>query len=301
MPMAKGGGSLIVPGKPIEECHMTIRTRSFPRWPRRRGGWLGVACALVAAVVLGSPVARAAGIYDNMVYLAKHLPPGILHCRDRAIRTLYAQEVEGLWSDFDGCIVYRMRSDYGGCFFDNVIVSLSSRKLEPALYLLREQSNRRRDSDLEWPKVTDVPQMAAFDDGIRYFYLAYVYGRGNEKTRRLAESNFLHSISYAAYDDRGTAERKAKEYLEAGLEGKKRVVMDMRARFEAMGNGDRNSRHPRDPYNRKLVASWSSFYLVRYYDNLEKKKGERGNLIYDHLEIEFRPRFRVRGPPHYKD
>ena len=119
-------------------------------------------------IVLGSPPARAAGICDNMEHLAKHPPPGILHCRDRTIRTLYAQEVEGLWNNF-GCIPFRTRNDCRGCFFNNVKVRRSSRKIEPAMYLLKEQINRREDSDPDWPKVTDVPKMAAFDDGLRYF------------------------------------------------------------------------------------------------------------------------------------
>ena len=61
-----------------------------------RKGW----AVLSAAVMVGSTIpggwerdAHAAGKYDNMEYLAEHLPPGILNCRDRAIRILYAQEV----------------------------------------------------------------------------------------------------------------------------------------------------------------------------------------------------------------
>ena len=145
--------------------------------------------------------------------------------------------------------------------------------------------------------------MAAFDDGIRYLYIAYVYGRGNHETRRLAESNFLHSIAYAAYDDRRTAERKAKEYLEAGLEGKKRVVLDMWTRFKAMGNGNRNSRHPRDPYNRKLVAQWAAFFLERAIFYAQGRTVSEINLfINEQLEIPLRPAVghKVRGPPHIR-
>ena len=107
--------------------------------------------------------------------------------------------------------------------------------------------------------------MFAFDQGIRAFYAAYVYGNQNEQTKRNTESHFLHSIAYAAYDDKETAERKAKEYLDADLEGKTAVVLDMKQRFEDMGNGDKASTDPRDSYNRKLVASWSSFMLTRTY------------------------------------
>ena len=106
-----------------------------PRSPRAWAVQLALAAALLAALGLGAPSAKAAGIYDNMEYLAKHAPPAIVHLRDRALRLLYAQEILDLWDNFD-CVSYRLESDYGGCFFDDVIVDSSSRNTEPALHLL---------------------------------------------------------------------------------------------------------------------------------------------------------------------
>ena len=127
-----------------------------------------------------------------------------------------------------------MNSEFNG-YYDSVIVKPSSRRTEPALFLLREQVNYKEGGIFSNPPVPkDVPQMFAFDQGIRAFYIAYVYGTGNEQTKRNAESHFLHSIAYAAYDDKETAERKAKEYLDAELEGKTAVVLDMKQRFEDM-------------------------------------------------------------------
>lgn len=290
----------------------------FLRLAQRSAGALAIATALLAPAVTGSLPARAAGIYDNMEYLAKHLPPGILHVRDRAIRILYAQEVSGLWDDFD-CILYRLESDYGGCFFDSVIVERSSRNIEPALHLLKEQINFRNDSDFELHPDEGVHQMRAFDEGIRSFYGVFVYGwptpqgrwhawhrkgyKGHSAGHRFIEEKFIHSIAYAAYDDEATAERKAWEYLEANLDGKKRVVLDMKRRFQEMGNGDRDSTNPRDPYNRKLVANWASFWLERAIFFAQGREDSELNLmINEHIEIPLRAPtgVKVRGPPHYK-
>ena len=97
--------------------------------------------AILGGCLFGGAEIRAQGIYDNMEMLKNHLPPGILNCRDRAIRILYAQEVEGLWDDF-GRVSYRMASEING-YYEDVIVKSESRKLEPAWYLLREQMNYR--------------------------------------------------------------------------------------------------------------------------------------------------------------
>ena len=43
-----------------------------PRSPRAWAVQLALAAALLAALGLGAPSAKAAGIYDNMEYLAKH-------------------------------------------------------------------------------------------------------------------------------------------------------------------------------------------------------------------------------------
>ena len=126
----------------------------------------------------------------------------------------------------------RLNGERGG-YTDNVRVKPWSKRIEPALYLLREQINYKNDPSgrrdvVRLQEVTDVPQMSAFDQGIRYFYIAYVYGTGNEQTKRTTEDKFVHSIAYAAYDDTETAEAKAREYLESNLEGKTEVVMGMK-------------------------------------------------------------------------
>ena len=159
-----------------------------------------------------------------------------------------------------------------------------------------------------------MPQMLNFDRGIKQFYISYVYkwadpyiihekSIGSEQTKRATESHFVHSIAYAAYDDKDTAEAKAKEYLDSDMKGKTRIVMNMKEQFQRMGNGDRNSKEPRNPYNRKLVASWSSFMFERSYFYEQKKiDSERNLLINKHIEIPLREGvgFRIRGPIHYK-
>ncbi len=270
--------------------------------PSRRNFLKGLGIGLAGYAIFGGLEANAQGRYDNMELLRQHLPPGILNCRDRAIRILYAQEVSGLWDDF-GRLYYRMKSEFNG-YYDSVIVEPWSRKIEPAMYLLREQINYKRGGIFaDWRKVTDVPQMLAFDEGIRYFYIAYVYGNGNEQTKRTTEDKFVHSIAYAAYSDTETAEQKAKEYLESDMEGKTRVVMDIKKQFEEMSNGDKESRDPRDPYNRKLMASWSSLMLEQsYFFEQNRTDSERNLSINRHIEIPLREAvgFRIRGPPHYR-
>ena len=201
-----------------------------------------------------------------------------------------------------------MASEFNG-YYNSVIVKLSSRKLEPAYYLLKEQLDyegyrfgRAGKSTFSHPP-TGVNQIDSFDEGMRNFYTAYVYGRGNEQTKRDAESHFLHSIADAAYGDTETAEAKAREYLESDMEGKTQVVMDMKRLFEEMGNGDRESIDPRDPYNRKLMASWSSFWLERsIFLEQNRVDSERNLSINRHIEIPLREAvgFGIRGPPHHK-
>ncbi len=249
---------------------------------------------------------------------AQGLPPGIANCRDRAIRILYRDQVgEDRGRSSYGSINNRLNGVIGG-FFDSVLVEDKSKRIEPALYLLREQINHKYRSGLgitvRLPEVRDVPQMLNFDRGIKNFYISYIYqwaGRyipheksiGSEQTKRATESNFVHSIAYAAYSDTETAEQKAKEYLESDMEGKTRVVMDIKKQFEEMSNGDKESRDPRDPYNRKLAASWSSFRLERsIFFEQNGTDSDRNLSINRHIEIPLREAvgFRIRGPPHYK-
>ena len=227
------------------------------RLSRRAASPLAIVAALLVTTLTGGPAARAAGIYDNMEYLAKHLPPGILHVRDRAIRILYAQEISDLWYDF-GRVSYRMASEFNG-YYDDVIVKPWSYKIEPAFHLFRHQLDfkgyrlgRTGKSTFAPPPLDDIPQMHAFAEGIRYFYSAYVYGHGSERTKRATESRFIHSIAYAAYDNEATAERKAKEYLNAGLDGKKRVVHGHEGAVR--GDGERRPQFHRIPGTR-ITAS----------------------------------------------
>ena len=295
-------------------------SRSSPA-PRPYGPLVrfGLSLLFAALALFGSAEAQAQSLYDNLDYLRQNnIPPGIVNCRDRTIRILYAQEVEGLWNDFC-CLQARLNGVIDG-YWDSVLIDDWSKKIEPALYLLREQINYRARNPPPWlgvvelPEVRDVPQMYHFDKGIENFYISYVYvwgspwipqpkSIGSEQTKRATESHFVHSITYAAYEDEATAEAKAKEYLAADLTGKTKVVLDMKQRFQQMGKGDRGSKDPRDPYNRQLVASWSSFWLERsYYFEQKRTEGTLDFLIYDHIEVPLREYvgFKVRGPPHHK-
>ena len=225
---------------------------------------------LAAYTILGSSEAN-----------AEDLPPGIANCRDRTIRILYSDQIgEDSGRSTFRHLENRLNGIVGGGFFDSLVVQRKSKRIEPALYLLREQINYKyrsgRGISVILPEVRDVPQMLNFDRGIKQFYISYVYrwadpyiihekSIGSEQTKRATESNFVHSIAYAAYDDEETAKAKAKEYLDSDMAGKTRVVLDMKEQFQRMGNGDRNSKEPRNPYNRKLAASWSSFFLDKEY------------------------------------
>ena len=249
--------------------------------------------AILGGLLFGVAETHAAGKYDNMELLKGHLPPGILNCRDRAIRILYAQEVAGLWDDF-GRVTYRMASEING-YYDDVIVKPESRRLEPAWYLLREQLNYRHGFNTTIPDPQDgVSQIRAFDEGIRYFY-TYVRGRGTDGTKLGIENHFIHSLAYAAltevihYDteeDRcakrvaatcleykpslstEAAQAAAKEYLDSDWVGKLDVLMRLGRALQQMGNGSIESRDPHDPYNRKLAAAWAAYYLSEHYWNL---------------------------------
>ena len=69
-----------------------------------------------------------------------------------------------------------------------------------------------------------------------------------------------------------------------------------------MGSGDKESVDSRDPYNRKLMASWASYWLVLNYSPRQSNQEEKGLLINRNIEIPLREDvgFRIRGPPHYK-
>jgi len=267
---------------------------------------LGLALLLAALPLFGSSAAK-----------AQSLPPGIANCRDITIRTLYEDHIEG--RGLIGNVHNRLNGITGGGFFDTLVVDPWTKRLEPALYLLREQINYKgRGIAVELPEVRDVPQMLHFDRGIKQFYISYVYkwgsrwiphekSIGSEQTKRATESHFVHSIAYAAYEDEGTAKAKAKEYLTADMEGKTRVVLEMKRQFQNMGNGDINSKDPTDPYNRKLVASWSSFWIQQhmYFDlngNYTDPQRRLSLSINEDIEIPLREAigFSMRGPPEYK-
>ncbi len=260
---------------------------SGPLW--RRLFLIGLGLGLAGWAIFGGVEAKADG-----------LPPGIANCRDEALKTLYRDQVGGR-SRF-GSLNNRLNGILGGGYFDEVLVKSWTKKIEPALYLLREQINYRgsnqRGITVRLPEMRDVPQMLHFDRGIENFYLSYVYewgsiwiphekSIGSEQTKRAPESHFVHSIAYASYDDEETAKAKAKEYLDSDMEGKTRVVLDMKRRFQEMGNGDKLSKDPRDPYNRKLVAAWASFMVTNHY-NYKREDYPSQNLINYELEIPLR-------------
>lgn len=275
------------------------------RLSRRVTGCLALVAALLASTLTGAPAARAAGIYDNMEYLANRLPPGILHCRDRAIRILYAQEVHGLWNDFDR-IYYRTMGEYSG-YYDSVIVQSSSGNIEPSLYVLGEEINYRRDGTFAFIPEVDIPQMRSFADGIKAYYGVYRYRwptpqgkwrawhrkgyKGHSAGHKYMEDKFIHSIAYAAfvtylpekrclkkvgntcleYEDpvkKAEAEDAAQQYMESDWAGKRDVLARMERAFQKMGNGNVNSTDPYDPYNRKLTAAWVAYYLSGLYWDL---------------------------------
>ncbi len=278
----------------------------------------GLALLLATLALLGGWEVQAQSFYDNLDYQKQHLPPGILNVRDRTIRLLYAQEVAGLWDNLC-CLHLRLNGRRGGEYADNVLVEPWSKRIEPALYLLREQINfKYRDPPptgnvVSLPEVRDVPQMVEFDRGIRQFYISYVYewgspyipqakSVGSEATQRATERHFIQSIAYAAYEEEETARAKAQDYLASDMAGKRRVVLEMKELFQQLGKGDITSQDPRDPYNRKLVASWSSFWLVVNYSPGRNDNEEIALLINRHIEIPLRESvgFKVRGPPYYK-
>ncbi len=263
---------------------------------------------LAACTILGSSEAN-----------AEDLPPGIANCRDRTIRILYSDQI----GEDSGRSTFlhlhnRLNGIVGGGFFDSLVVQHKSKRIEPALYLLREQINYKysdnRITVVKLPEIKDVPQILEFDRGIKQFYISYVYrwadpyithekSIGSEQTKRATESHFVHSIAYAAYDDEETAKAKAKEYLDSDMDGKTRVVMDMKEQFQRMGNGDRNSEDPRNPYNRKLAASWASYFLERsIFLEQNRTDSDRNLSINKHIEIPLRETvgFKVGGPPHLK-
>ena len=269
---------------------------------RRVSGCLALVSALLASSMTGAPVARAAGIYDNKEHLAKHLPPAILHCRDRAIRLLYAQEVHGLWNDFRR-LYYRTKSEYDG-YNDSVIVQYSSRNIEPSLYLLGEEINYRRDGIFAYIPKVDILHMRSFAEGLNSFYGVYGYRwptpqgkwrawhrkgyKGRAAGRKFMEDKFIRSISYAAfvtkratkrclkkvgstcleYEDpikKAEAEAAAQQYMDSGWAGKRDVLARIEEAFQEMGNGNIKSTDPYDPYNRKLTAAWAAHFLIALY------------------------------------
>ena len=282
----------------------------------------GVAAALFAWGAADNPKALAAGIYDNMKVLRTQLPPGIVHCRDRAIRIIYAQEVALLWSDF-GRVSYRMAGKFDG-YYDSVIVKGVSKRIEPAWYVTREMVKWRigkidRNWTFKQPQ-KDVPQIFAFDEGIKLYFFHHRWNGTNVSPGRV-EDRLIHSIAYASLTEvfhyeteeercmrrvanncieykppsnTTRAETAAQEYLRSGWDGKRNVLRQMRRALQEMGNGDVASTNPLDPYNRKLAAAWAAYYLSNHYWNLYEsnpetvtRRGDKhlGQLITDLIAV----------------
>ena len=99
------------------------------------------------------------------------LPPGILYCRDREIRLLYAGHVAETGDKYS-YFYDRMRGSGSGFNFaivDPVFVRLSSRESEPAVHVLNIQSSRNS-SGLH----VESPAMASFVKGLEGYYDAWV-------------------------------------------------------------------------------------------------------------------------------
>ena len=271
--------------------------RNSERYSRR--SFLKQAAAGVASTsILGHSVGHAC--FDREAW-KEHLPPGILHCRDRAIRLLYIQEMTSIPCDEWGSIGYRMRSEING-YYDSVVVKPWSRNIEPALHMFSEQLEYRynarhiNNSRPSGPSLdVDSPQMLAFQDGLadyfdvhrrtdyyKGYYGSYgVHGNlsGYESAVRRTEDRLIHSIAYATYEDEPTAEERAQEYIDASLRGRARIVAEMQEKFLKMGDGDIESREPRDSYNRRLVGAWGALILGYHYHRLDPRRTEERDML----------------------
>ena len=257
--------------------------------PSRREFLKNLSIGLAGATIFGSEKAHAQkdddwpydlsikrmGRYAQNDKFKKILPPGIFYCRDGAIRIIYLDVIEHIWGGDFGRISYRMNSEMDG-YYDSIIVKPWSRDIEPAWYMLREQIDYKFRNDgynsTVSRKSSDVPQMKAFDEGLARLFTVHFrsYWGGyshtySEKNLERMERSLNLSISYAAYDSESEAERKAQEYVDADIDGKRRIAIDIKNRLDAMGDGSRESKDPRNPYNRRLVAAWAIFVLAIHY------------------------------------
>lgn len=62
-----------------------------------------------------------------------------------------------------------------------------------------------------------------------------------------------------------------REYLDADIDGKREVALDINSKFVVMGSGSRESKEPRNPYNRRLVGAWADYLLTMHYDVLGQR------------------------------
>ena len=79
--------------------------------------------------------------------------------------------------------------------------------------------------------------------------------------RRVGDS----CLDYVPTLDVETAEAVATEYLESDWSERESVLRRVAERFQELGNGDRGSSDPNDPYNKQLVAAWASYFLGLHY------------------------------------
>jgi len=125
----------------------------------------------------------------------------------------------------------------------------------------------------------------------------------------------MKSIVYAAkgFKDSKKNEKVTDEYVYNYLVGnfdtKKEIIKNLREDFESL-NVDINNREENTPYNRSVVAAWSSFFLARQYEQNNKSLGFDDKeqktiqgLISWNLEYPIKKKtgFWIRGPPDFGD
>ena len=232
-------------------------------------------------------------------------PPGIINCRDPAIKTAYRLSCMN-----QGHYVYKYDKEIGAILAG--VLALKSSNV-PAYGRIKSDTPFKEPA--YWyicAKIDDYPHgkyknnilkkenepIYHFKNGIIEYFSYWI--RNHENYFKYIEKSFLSAIFTAA----GKDANEYKTFLAKNIDERKQYLQDIMKIFEDM-EFDKNKNQINDNYDKALIASWSSYWLVTHYLNIEGKS-ERTMLIFNEVEQKFKKTgknnedLRVRGPPIYQ-
>jgi hypothetical protein len=228
------------------------------------------------------------------------LPPGLQHCRDKMVALVYGAVI-GEWIIPNKYSFSQRLAGSAGPATEQI--GGDSKWIEPAVYLTAAHLEGGVSLVLDSKLKEENPGLYYFALGIDKYFDKWVKGTEPRMFNGQIETNFIRSIFTSAYISQEEGLAKADEFFHGDLAKKEIMISEVLAELKNMKGAHVKSIDPSNAYNRRLNASWSSFWLTTQYDFTTDRKSGLGDLINGSLEKplrKFTKRIRANiGGPYY--